>query len=163
MAGNPQAQVQIPEPDPKHIGDLTWLLDKIYFYAKDSRSEFTRKNFLYYLRKYTNVLMEWNMALIEEGKVPKNIDWIDIRNETTYDNNGQPTRILRDIEKLYKLAVLVEDKQLKNEVLRLLFEASNIFLDYVIALEDKESVDEVEVDKELEEIEKRITELMNIN
>ncbi|ALG97192.1 hypothetical protein AVT97_gp29 [Sulfolobales Virus YNP2] len=154
--------VQIPEPSPKHIGDLTWVLDKIYFYAKTSKSESTRKNFIKYLNKYSNVLMEWEMALVD-GKVPKDIDWSDLKKETDYSNNGQVTRILRDVEKLYKLAVLVEDKQMKNEVLRLLFEASNLFLDHVIALEDKGSVDETKVDKELNEIEKRITELININ
>ena len=152
----------LPEPNPQKIGDLTWLLDKIYFYARDSKSEATRKNFLYYLQKYSNALMEWEMALVD-GKVPKNIDWTDLRNELTYDNNGQPTRILRDIEKLYKLAVLVENKELKNEVLRLLFETTNLFLDHVIALEDKEPIDEANVDKELNEIEKRLEELMKTN
>jgi len=150
------------EPNPQEIGSLTWLLDKIYFYAKGSKSETTRNNFLYYLRKYSNALMEWESALLE-GKVPKNIDWTDLRNETTYDNNGQPTRILRNIEKLYKLAILVEDKELRNEILRLLFQATNLFLDYVIALEDKESIDEANIDKELKEIEKRIEELMKTN
>jgi len=150
-----------PEPNPQKIGDLTWLLNKIYFYAKDSRSDFTRKNFLYYLRKYTNVLMQWNMALLD-GKVPKNIDWTDLRNETTYDN-CQTARILRDIEKLYKLAVLVEDKQMKKEVLRLLFEASNLFLDHVVALEENGSIDDAEVNKELNEIEKRLEEISKIN
>jgi len=152
----------LPEPNPQKIGEITWLLNKIYFYAKGSKSEATRNNFLYYLRKYSNALMEWESALLE-GKVPKNIDWSDLGNETTYDNNGQPTRILRDIEKLYKLAVLIEDKELKKEVLRLLFETTNLFLDHVIALEDKEPIDEANVDKELNEIEKRIEELMKIN
>jgi hypothetical protein len=152
----------LPEPNPQKIGDLTWLLDKIFFYARDSKNEFLRKNFLYYLSKYSNALMEWEMALVD-GKVPKNIDWTDLRNETTYDNNGQPTRILRDIEKLYKLAVLVEDKELKNEILRLLFQATNLFLDHVVALEDNQPIDEANIDKELNEIEKRLEELMKIN
>jgi hypothetical protein len=152
----------LPEPNPQKIGELTWLLDKIYFYARDSKSDFTRKNFLYYLRKYSNVLMEWEMALVD-GKVPKNIDWSDLKRQADYDYEGQPTRILRNIEKLYKLAVLVDDKELKNEVLRLLFQATNLYLDQVIALEDGEPLDEANIDKELNEIEKRLEELMKIN
>ncbi|MCQ4450497.1 MAG: hypothetical protein NO110_07380 [Sulfolobales archaeon] len=152
----------LPEPNPQEIGNLTWLLGKIYFYAKGSKSEATRNNFLYYLQKYSNALMEWESALLE-GKVPKNIDWSDLKRQADYDYEGQSTRILRDIEKLYKLAVLVEGKELRNEILRLLFQATNLFLDYVIALEDKEPIDEANVDKELKEIEKRLEELMKTN
>jgi hypothetical protein len=152
----------LPEPNPQEIGNITWLLDKIYYYAKDSKSDFTRKNFLHYLQKYTNTLMEWEMALLD-GKVPKNIDWNDVKRQVNYDYEGQVTRILRNIEKLFKLAVLVEDKELKNEVLKLLFDTTNLFLEHVTALEDEESIDEVKINKELNGIEKRVEELMKIN
>jgi hypothetical protein len=152
----------LPEPNPQEIGNITWLLDKIYYYTKDSKSDFTRKNFLHYLQKYTDALMEWEMALLD-GKVPKNIDWNDVKRQANYDHEGQVTRILRNIEKLFKLAILVEDKELKNEVLKLLFDTTNLFLEHVTALEDEGSIDEVKINKELNEIEKRVEELMKIN
>jgi len=148
-------------PDPKGIGDLTWLLNRIYYYTKIAKYEI-RDNLLNYLRKYTNVLMQWEMALVD-GNVPKNIDWTDLKIETDYEiDNHQVTRILRDIEKLYKLAILVEDKQLKNEILRMLFQTTNHFLDYVIALEG-EPIDESEIDKDLNEVERRLEEIRKTN
>ena len=102
------------------------------------------------------------MALLD-GKVPKNIDWDDVKRQANYDYEGQVTRILRNIEKLFKLAVLVEDKELKNEVLKLLPDTTNLFLEHVTTLEDEGSIDEVKINKELNEIEKRVEELTKIN
>jgi len=143
--------------DPKKIGDLLWVLNKLVFYVESSKNDTTRRSLYQYLRKYTSVLMEWEMALLD-GNVLKDIDWDDLRKEAGYDDYGHTTRLLRDIEKLYKLAVLVGDGQLKNNILRALYDATNVFLEHIIALGEPES--EPVSDKEVDEIERRLEEIM---